>query len=109
MTVLQLEWSGKMALRKQISNTVTADFARRELDQLIERTRGARERFVIDEPGGSVAVILGFEDYLESIASAAELLRGFGEEAARNGSSALTMDEIDSEIADVREQLKAAG
>lgn len=85
--------------------SVSAQTARVQLGKILQRARDERERFVVDRNGEPAAVILSFEDYMDSIASAGELLRRFGEEAQRNGTALLSMDEIDAEI-DAARRLK---
>ena len=93
--------------RKEIPRVVTALTARTQLGQILKRVKGRRERFVIGRRGEPQAVILGFDDFLETFAPAPDWLARSWKAAERNGTAKLTMRQIDAEIARARAARRA--
>lgn len=78
---------------------VSANELRSQLGQILDRTQGNGERFVVDRRGEPAAVIMGVDDYLANIAPEDAQLRDFRAAAKRAGLDRLTPEEIDAEIA----------
>jgi prevent-host-death family protein len=91
----------------EIPRVVTALTARTQLGQILKRVKSRRERFVIGRRGEPQAVILGFDDFLETFAPAPDWLERSWKAAERNGAAKLTMRRIDREIAQARAARRA--
>lgn len=98
-----------MATRKSSApRTISALIARTQLGQIMERARKSRERFVVERNGEPVAVILGFEDYLENVTRDAAALARLQSESRRRGLDRLTLGDINQEIASQRSAKRKA-
>jgi hypothetical protein len=87
----------------QIPVSFTAAEARSKLGEIIRRASGKNpERFVIGLRGGPKAIVMGLEDYLDTIAQVDPLMAEFHAISKANGNYTMTMDEIDAEIAAYR-------
>jgi hypothetical protein len=85
--------------------SITAAEARSKLGQIIRRASGKNpERFVIGLRGGPKAIVMGLEDYLETIAPVNPLMAEIHAYSIANGGDKITMDEIDAEIAAYRKE-----
>jgi prevent-host-death family protein len=91
----------------EIPRVVTALIARTQLGQILKRVKSRRERFVIGRRGEPQAVILGFDDFLETFAPPPNWLEKSWKAAERNGAAKLTMRQIDAEIARARAARRA--
>ena len=97
-----------MSSSTQIPRSITAAEARSNLGQIIRRASGKKkERFVIGLRGGPKAILMGLEDYLDTIAPANLLLAEIHAYSIANGGDKITMDEIDAEIAACRAEQRA--
>jgi hypothetical protein len=97
-----------MSSSTQIPRSITAAEARSNLGQIIRRASGKKkERFVIGLRGGPKAILMGLEDYLDTIAPANPLLVEIHSYSIANGGDKITMDEIDAEIAACRAEQSA--
>jgi prevent-host-death family protein len=92
----------------EIPRVVTALIARTQLGQILKRVKSRRERFVIGRRGEPQAVILGFDDFLETFAPPPDWLERSWKAAERNGAAKLTMRQIDAEIARARAARRAS-
>lgn len=63
-----------------------------------------RERFVVGRRGEPKIVIMGIDDFLNTIAPEPEVLAAIRADSVRNGTSEITMAEIDREIAAYRRE-----
>ena len=93
---------------KYIPRVVTALTARTQLGQILKRVKNRRERFVIGRRGEPQAVILGFDDFLETFAPAPDWMKKSWRLARRNGTASLTMRQIDAEMARARAEKKSS-
>jgi prevent-host-death family protein len=91
---------------KRTQNVVSALTARTQLGQILKRASEKDERFVVDRRGKPSVIIMSVRDYIKSIASTPAAYRAIRQEAAKNGTSSLSMREIDREIAAHRRQSK---
>ena len=82
-----------------VTEVVPAFVARTQFGQILQRVKENQERFFISRRGKTQAVILSVEDYLWNIVKQPETMTRLQEAAEKNGTSKLTMDEIDAEIA----------
>jgi prevent-host-death family protein len=89
---------------KRMQNVVSALTARTQLGQILKRASEQDERFVVDRRGKPSVIIMGVRDYLRNIAPTPAAYRAIRQEAKRSGTSALSMREIDREIAATRRQ-----
>jgi prevent-host-death family protein len=93
---------------KEIPQVVTALTARTQLGQILKRVKTRRERFVIGRRGEPQAVILGFEDFLDTFAPTPEWMKESWRLAKKNGTASMTMRRIDAEIARARAEQKSS-
>ena len=94
--------------RALIPVKVTAAQARSNLGQIIRRASGENpERFVIGLRGGPKAILMGLEDYLDTITPKDPLMAKFHAYSIANGGDKITMEEIDAEIAAYRAEQRA--
>ena len=77
---------------------ISALTARTQLGQIMRRVKDSRERFVIDRRGEPQAVIMGIEDFIDTIAPPPEFLAALQASSRRKGLNKLPMREIDAEI-----------
>lgn len=97
-----------MSSSTQIPRSITAAQARSKLGQIIRRASGKNpERFVIGLRGGPKAILMGLEDYLDTIAPANPLMAEIHAFSIANGGDKITMEEIDAEIAACRAEQRA--
>lgn len=92
-----------------MSRRVDAHIARTQFGQLMDMAVRNRERFVVDRRGEPAVVILGVQDYLESVAAAPDWLRQAWAGAKKRGLDRLTMEEIDGEVSAYRKEKQEAG
>lgn len=84
---------------------ISALSARTQFGQIMRRASGRkRERFIVDRRGEPKVVIMGIEDYLANIASEPEILAVLRAESKKKGTDAISMREIDKEIAAYRKE-----
>ena len=86
-----------------VTRSVPAFIARTQFGQILERVSQNRERFVITKKGEMKAVILGVEDFLQAIGQPPDSLALLQEQTKQSGADALTLEEIEAEIAAVRQ------
>jgi hypothetical protein len=97
-----------MSSSAQIPVSLSAAQARSKLGQMIRRASGKNpERFVIGLRGGPKVIVMGLEDYLDTIAPPNPLLAEMHAISIANGTDKMTMDEIDAEIAACRAEQRA--
>jgi prevent-host-death family protein len=85
-----------------MTKNIPAFIARTQFGQILERVSKDNERFVVTKKGEAAAVILGIDDFLATIADAPESLRLLQRQAGAAGTSNLTLEQIEEEIAAVR-------
>ena len=91
---------------KRTQNVVSALAARTQLGQILKRASEKDERFVVDRRGKPSVIIMSVRDYIRNVAPTPAAYRAIREEAKQNGTSSLSMREIDAEIAAHRRQGK---
>jgi prevent-host-death family protein len=89
---------------KRTQNVVSALTARTNLGQILKRASEKDERFVVDRRDKPSVIIMSVRDYIRTIAPAPAAYRAIREDAKKNGTSSLTMRDIDREIAAVRRE-----
>ncbi len=90
--------------RKAPSTMISALTARTQLGQILERVKTKNERFIIGRRGQPQAIVMGIEDYIDTVAPAPDWLEKAWAEAKKNGTDKLTVREIDREIAEARSE-----
>jgi PHD/YefM family antitoxin component YafN of YafNO toxin-antitoxin module len=98
-----------IAKNKCTQNILSALAARSQFEQILKRAAEQDERFVVDLRGKPSVIIMSVRDYIRSIAPTPAAYRSIRQEAKKNGSSSLSMREINSEIAAYRRKAKKAG
>lgn len=92
-------------IQKKMPSIVSAFEARTQFGQIMRRAAGERqERFIVDRRGQPKVVIMGFEDFMKTIAPEPEVLAAIRTYARRNQTHKLSMRAIDQEIAAVRKE-----
>jgi hypothetical protein len=91
---------------KQNQNVISVLTVRTQLGQILKRASEKDERFVVDRPGKPSVMIMSVRDYIRNIAPPHPAFVAIREEAKKNGTSELSMREIDREIAAHRRQAK---
>src|SRR5271154_2978927 len=89
-----------------IPNLVTALVARTQFGQIMRRAKNGKERFIVDRRGEPQIIIMGIQDYLKTIAPPRPAVAAIREAAVRNGTSKMTMAEINRIIRKVRKERK---
>lgn len=82
----------------QVHKVVSALAARTQFGQIMRRARTARTRFVVDRRGEPQVVIMGIEDFLQTVAPEKKVLAAIRAAARKNGRNKTSMAEIDREI-----------
>jgi prevent-host-death family protein len=85
-----------------MTKVVSALTARTQFGQIIRRASKNNQRFIVDRRGEPLVVIMGIQDFLDTVAPEPEVLTLIGETSKRKGTNKLTVREIDAEIAAVR-------
>lgn len=83
---------------RSASIVVSALTARANFGKLLARVDEERRSLVIEKRGVPRAVLLSIRDYVKLAAPEPEVLRIVGEEAKRNGTSKLSLRQIDQII-----------
>jgi len=81
-----------------VHKVVSALAARTQFGQIMRRAKTAQARFVVDRRGEPQVVIMGIQDFLQTIAPQKKVLAAIRAAARKNGRSRLSMAEIDREI-----------
>jgi prevent-host-death family protein len=91
-------------LKKQqpMMRNVSALLARTHFGQIIERVSQNKERFLVTKNGQAKAVILGIEDFLETVKAPPQSVAELQDQARKGDAHRLTLEEIEEEIAQVR-------
>ena len=88
--------------QKALPKVVSALTARTQLGQILRRVKSSKERFLIGKNGEPQAVIMGIDDYVDTVAPAPDWLVNSWRISRRNGTDKLTMRQIDAIIAEDR-------
>jgi prevent-host-death family protein len=97
------------AQRNSTPTVVSALTARTQLGQILRRVKSSKERFLIGRNGKLQAVVMGIEDYVDTIAPAPDWLKDMWAISKKNGNDKLTMREIDAIIAETRSEVAKKG
>lgn len=89
---------------RNASRVVSSMAARANFGKLLDRVATERKSLVIKRRGAPNAVLLSVRDYVRLAAPEPEVLRILGEEAERNGTSALTPGQINRIVHTARSQ-----
>jgi prevent-host-death family protein len=86
-----------------MTKVVDALTARTQFGQILKRVSKNSQRFIVGRRGTPTAVIMGIQDFINTVAPEPEVLTLIGEAAKKKGTNKLTMREIDAEIKAVRQ------
>jgi prevent-host-death family protein len=89
-----------------MTKVVSALTARTQFGQIMQRVKKKGERFVVDRRGEPQAVIMGIEDFINTVAPPPEFLSALRAESKRQGLDQLTVREIDAEVTTARRSQK---
>jgi prevent-host-death family protein len=81
-----------------VPKVVSALAARTQFGQIMRRARAGGERFVVDRRGEPQVVIMGFRDFLKTIAPEKKVLAAIRAASRKSGTSKLTLRDINREI-----------
>ena len=90
-----------------LSNVVPALEARTQFGRILKLVERERRSFVVEKRGSPKAIILSVADYIKLAAPEPEVLRIVGEESKRQGTSRLSMRQIDSVVRAARREKRA--
>ena len=90
-----------------MTKTIPAQAARTQFGQILELAKTKRARFVVSKNGEPAAIILGIEDYLESVVEVPAALAKLQEASKKRGLDLLSLEDIDAEVASVRAKKRA--
>ena len=90
-----------------LSNVVAALEARTQVGRILKLVERERRSFVVEKRGSPKAIILSVADYIKLAAPEPEVLRIVGEESKRQGTSRLSMRQIDSMVREARRKKRA--
>jgi len=82
-----------------VTKSVPAFIARTQFGQILERVSRNRDRFLVTRKGEVTAVILGVEDFLQTVVKTPKSLAALQRQARNRGTEKLTLAEIEAEIA----------
>lgn len=85
-----------------MTKSLPAFIVRTQFGQILERVSQKGDRFLVTKKGEAKAVILGVEDFLRSVVKTPKSLAALQAQAKRHGTDRLTLEEIESEITEVR-------
>ena len=85
-----------------LPKVVSALTARTQLGQILRRVKSSKERFLIGRNGEPQAVVMGIDDYIDTVAPAPHWLKSAWATSQKNGTDKLTMREIDAIVAEDR-------
>ena len=86
-----------------VTKSVPAFIARTQFGQIQERVSENRDRFLVTRKGEAKAVILGVEDFLQAVVKTPTSLAALQRQARRRGTDKLSLEDIEAEIAAVRQ------
>lgn len=81
-----------------VPKVVSALAARTQFGQIMRRARAKGERFIVDRRGEPQVIIMGFRDFLRTIAPEKQVLAAIRMAARKNGTNKLTLRDINREI-----------
>jgi prevent-host-death family protein len=81
---------------------IDAHIARTQFGQIMDRAVKNNERFIVDRRGEPAVIIMSVQDFIRTAAPPPDWLQKAWTGAKRRGLDALTLDDIDAEIAAYR-------
>lgn len=87
---------------KPMTNVVSALTARTQFGQIMQRASSKNERFVVDRRGEPSVIIMSVQDYVATFAPEPKWLAKIRAQSVKNGTDKLTMEDINSIVAEVR-------
>ena len=90
------------AQQNTMPTVVSALTARTQLGQILKRVKSSKERFLIGRNGQPQALVMGIDDYVDTVAPASDWLKNSWRISEKNGTDKLTMRQIDAIIAEER-------
>jgi len=85
-----------------VTKSVPAFIARTQFGQMLERVSRNRDRFLVTRKGEVTAVILGVEDFLQTVVKTPKSMATLQRQARNHGMETRTLEEIEAEIAAAR-------
>ncbi len=85
-----------------MTKVVSALTARTQFGQIMRKANKDSTRFIVDRRGEPIVVIMGIQDFVNTIAPEPEVLTLIGQASKRKGTNKLTMRKIDTEVRAVR-------
>lgn len=89
-----------------MTRNITADEARTEFAEIMDRAIEHNDRFLVERDDESAVLILSVADYVRTLAPPPDWLKEIQDDAKRKGLDKLTMADIDAEIAAARRERK---
>ncbi len=87
---------------------IDAHIARTQLGQIMDLATKNGERFIVDRRGEPAVVIMSVQDFIRTAAPPPDWLQNAWAGAKLRGLDAMTLDEVNAEIAAHRREQKAA-
>jgi prevent-host-death family protein len=81
-----------------VPKIVSALAARTQFGQIMRRARTDNQRFIVDRRGEPQVVIMGVKDFIKTIAPEKKVLAAIRAASRKNGTSKLTLRDINREI-----------
>ena len=88
---------------------IDAHMARTQFGQIMDLATKNNERFIVDRRGEPAVVIMSVQDFIRTAAPPPDWLTKAWAGAKRRGLDAMTLDEINAEIAAHRHEKESAG
>jgi hypothetical protein len=92
----------------RVDRRIDAHLAGTQFRQIMDMAVRNNDRFVVDRHGEPAVVILSVQDFVRSVAPPPDWLQKVWAGAKRRGLEALTLDDMDAEIATHRPSQKAS-
>ena len=94
------------AEQNTMPTVVSALTARTQLGQILKRVKSSKERFLIGKNGQPQAMVMGIDDYIDTVSPAQNWLKNSWRVSEKNGNDKLTMPQIDAIISKERKASK---
>ena len=91
-----------------MTKSITALYARTQFGSIMQKASQNSARYVVGKRGEPKVVIMGVADFIKTMAPEPAVLTMIGLASTKKGTSKLTMQEIDAEIAVVRANKRKA-
>jgi prevent-host-death family protein len=90
-----------------MTRRLSADRAGSEFGQILDRAADHNERFVVERNGEPAVMILSLAEFARAVAPTPDWLTEIQSASRRTGTDAVTMEDIDAEIAAARRDRKS--